>query len=305
MPKKPAPATGSSTVYDDIATVANQYGVPVEVALATAYHESGLNPFSEGDHGYESPGGRFTPDPSGPATSFGLYQLHKGGELGNLSQAAAENAYTNASVAIPHFAAVRKQHPDWTWGQVVARAQGPADPGGYAATIDSILANYRASHMAPARFFDKLTHGAASKNAGANATGPSTYGPAGGLGPNAPASPAPGSSTPPPANDWIAALDKAINPKLDHGLNLLGDTAGALQLITVRGGIAIVGVILLGTGLLVVFGREIFGGAMLALPGVGEAAGAVEAATSVVKSRHAATVATRKARGAATVTGKA
>jgi hypothetical protein len=295
----------SQSVYDAIATVAQQNGVPVEVALATAYHESGLNPFSEGDRGYFSSSGYFTPSASGPPTSFGLYQLHKGGELGNLSQGAAENAFTNASVAIPHFAHVRKEHPDWTWGQVVAHAQGPANPGAYAATIDSILSNYRASHMKPQSFFDKLTHGAASKDAGANATGPSTYGPAGGLGPNAPATPAAGSSTPDPVDDWVAAIDKALNPKLDHGLNLLGDTAGALQLVTVRAGVALVGLILVGTGLLVVFGKEIFGGAMLAVPGVGEAAGAVEAVTSVTKARHAATVANRKARGAAAVTREA
>jgi hypothetical protein len=315
MPPTGSPAKPKfNTVYDDIAKAAQETGVPVEVALAAADLETGgtFDPTAAGDRGYFH-GGRFVPDSSGPPTSFGEYQLHQGGELGNLSIAAAEDPYTNASTALPHFAAVRKEHPDWTWGQVVAGAQRPADQASYAAVIDHKLAGLRASGMDPRSYFAHISGGAHSKlvaNTGDLYSGPSTAGALGGLGVPAFSDSGGVNVTPPPkADDWIAGLDKALNPHIGGGaLGLLTDTAGALQLVAVRAGVAIVGVMFLGTGLLLMFGKEIFGGALLAVPGIGEAAGALDAAGVAAKAAHAATVTRRTTRGANAVnraTGKA
>jgi hypothetical protein len=283
-------ATG--TVYDDLAQAAQESGVPVEVALAVADHESGFNPTAEGDRGYFS-GGNFIPSPAGQPTSFGEYQLHQGGELGNLSVAAAENAYTNAKVALPIIAAQRKKMPHATWGQVVAAAQRPANQSAYAATIDSLLSGFHASGTDAKTYFARISGGSHSKliaNEGDLYSGPSTAGAAGGLG--VPAFSGPGGSNvttqnvpePPKADDWIAGLDKALNPSVSGGvLGFVTDTAGALQLVAVRGGVAVIGTMMLGVGLLLMFGKEIFGGALLALPGVGEAAGALDTAGAATK----------------------
>ena len=298
----------TGTVYDELAQAAQESGVPIEVALAAADLETGgtFDPTAEGDRGYFS-NGRFIPSPSGQPTSFGEYQLHEGGELGNLSPSAAENAYTNAKVALPVFAQERKRLGSGaTWGQVVAAAQRPADPAGYAHVIDTKLAGYRASGLDPRSYFARVSGGARSKlvaNVGDLYTGPSTAGALGGLG--VPAYSGPGNvqqvnvPEPPKADDWIAGLDKALNPHVDGGvLGFVTDTASALQLIAVRGGVAVVGVLMLGTGLLLMFGREIFGGALLALPGIGEAAGAVSEAGAVATNARNAAIARRTTRGA-------
>jgi hypothetical protein len=91
------------------------------------------------------------------------------------------------------------------------------------------------------------------------------------------------SDSQPKADDWLSTLDKALNPKTNKTFDILGDTAGAIQLVAVRAGVAIVGMMFLGTGLLLMFGREIFGAAMMAIPGVGEAGAASKVATSVAK----------------------
>lgn len=105
-----------------ITQVANQYGLPPEIALATAYHESGLNPQAVGDNG----------------TSFGLFQLHEGGELGSLSPQQAFDPITNAETAIPVIASVYKMHPNWTPGQIAAAAQRPANQSAYAQAVNQI-----------------------------------------------------------------------------------------------------------------------------------------------------------------------
>lgn len=112
-----------SSVAEIISNVAREKGIPPKVALAIAKHESGLNPYSVGDNG----------------TSFGLYQLHEGGELGRHTEQWAFNPRHNAETALSVVARVRKQHPDWSWGQVAAVAQRPADPGSYARAVDSEL----------------------------------------------------------------------------------------------------------------------------------------------------------------------
>lgn len=116
---------GGQSVEQIITNVANQLGIPPNVALAIANQESGLNPNSVGDNG----------------SSFGLYQLHQGGELGSHTQAWADDPYNNAMTALQVVANVRKQNPSMSWGQVAAAAQRPANQGAYAQSIDSALGN--------------------------------------------------------------------------------------------------------------------------------------------------------------------
>lgn len=124
------PSSTPTTVAGVIEQVANQLGVDPIAAEADAYHESGLNPKSVGDGG----------------TSFGLYQLHEGGELdnlpGNRQQQIAE-AYdpaTNAHQALSEVASVRAAEPTASWGQVFADAERPANKPAYADSINSLIA---------------------------------------------------------------------------------------------------------------------------------------------------------------------
>jgi hypothetical protein len=71
-------------------------------------------------------------------TSFGLFQLHEGGELGNMSARQAFDPIANAKIALAEFAKVAKAHPDWSPGQIAAAAQRPANPGQYAAEVNAI-----------------------------------------------------------------------------------------------------------------------------------------------------------------------
>jgi len=76
--------------------IATRMGVAPELALATAGWESThslkLNPFAKGDNG----------------TSFGLFQLHQGGELGNLTPKQAYDVGINTRRALSEFAIVGK-----------------------------------------------------------------------------------------------------------------------------------------------------------------------------------------------------
>ena len=111
-----------SDVAGTIIGVANSLGVDPYLALAQGYQESGLNPTAVGDNG----------------TSFGIYQLHQGGELGNLTPEQAFDPATNAQVSLSEVAAVAQAHPDWTPGQIAAAAQRPADPGTYAMNVNAL-----------------------------------------------------------------------------------------------------------------------------------------------------------------------
>lgn len=105
-----------------ITKIADQYGVNPNLAIADASVESNLNPTAVGDNG----------------TSFGLFQLHRGGELGNLTPQQAFNPVTNASVALAQFAAVQKANPGLTDpGVIAALAQRPANPVAYAQAVDA------------------------------------------------------------------------------------------------------------------------------------------------------------------------
>lgn len=121
---------GSAAVRAAITSVAKRLGVPPAVALAIAQHESGLNPQSVGDHG----------------TSFGLYQLHQGGELGSHTSQWAFNPTNNAMTALSVVANVAKANPGKDWGWIAAAAQRPANPGAYANAIDSLLSSNVPKH---------------------------------------------------------------------------------------------------------------------------------------------------------------
>lgn len=104
-----------------VAQVAQQDGIDPATAIATMLAESGGQNTAIGDGG----------------TSFGLFQLHEGGELGNLSEAQAFDPATNAQVALAQFAQNKGEYSDP--GQLAAASQRPADPASYAATVDSLL----------------------------------------------------------------------------------------------------------------------------------------------------------------------
>lgn len=138
--KPPTSAPATDSVIQAIYRAADELGVPRTLALAIAKHESGLDPHAPGDHGYFR-NGRFVPDPSGPPTSFGLFQLHQGGELGSLTPEQAMDPYTNAKVALTQVAAVMKAHPGADPGTIAALAQRPKDTAGYAQSVNALLKN--------------------------------------------------------------------------------------------------------------------------------------------------------------------
>ena len=74
----------TNTSAATVTAIAKSYGIPPWLALDIAQMESGMNPKAVGDHG----------------TSFGLFQLHKGGQLGNLTKQQAFNATTNSQVGL-------------------------------------------------------------------------------------------------------------------------------------------------------------------------------------------------------------
>lgn len=139
-----------STTLDPVAAtivaVAQQHGVDPRLALADAEQESGLNPSAVGDQG----------------TSFGLYQLHEGGELGALTPQQAFDPATNAGVALGVMGTVASTHPGADPGTIAALAERPANAGAYAASVDRIYNN--------PNFFP--TVGAAGSNGSAPSTTP-------------------------------------------------------------------------------------------------------------------------------------
>ena len=113
-----------TTLKEVLETAAAKYGVPQVLAEATAWHESSLDPTAVGDDG----------------TSFGLYQLHEGGELGSLTKQEAFDPATNADTALAEFGDVKRNNPDISGGAWAAAAQRPADPTAYAVAVNGIIA---------------------------------------------------------------------------------------------------------------------------------------------------------------------
>ncbi len=117
---RPVPAP--SGLIATIERIANAFGIDPNLALATALAESNLNPNAVGDGG----------------TSFGLFQLHQGGELGSMTSTQAFNPVTNTTTALAEFRAVIAANPNGfaTPGDLAAAAQRPADRTGYATEVN-------------------------------------------------------------------------------------------------------------------------------------------------------------------------
>lgn len=154
--KTAAPNRG---VVGIITRIANEYGVPPEVALALAQYESGINPTKPGDGGH----------------SIGLFQLYDAGLGRGMSVADREDPEKNARVALSHLAQVRQQHPNLTWGEVAAISQNPADHAAEANAVNSIVGDYQQSGQTVHAYFHSsapaAAAGAASGGAGAGYLG--------------------------------------------------------------------------------------------------------------------------------------
>lgn len=104
-----------------VAEVAKEKGVDPATAIAAMLVESGGNNKAVGDGG----------------TSFGLFQLHQGGELpAGWTPEQAFDPRKNAEVALSVFA---QQQDKSDPGQLAAAAQRPGDPAGYAVKVDENL----------------------------------------------------------------------------------------------------------------------------------------------------------------------
>lgn len=105
---------------------ARRHDVDPYTAVACATAESRLNPHAEGDYR------------NGVPTSFGLFQLHRGGELGRLTPEQAFDPQTNADVALEEMGRVSAAHPSWSPGAIAAGAQRPANPTAYASRVNQL-----------------------------------------------------------------------------------------------------------------------------------------------------------------------
>lgn len=106
-----------------IVNQAKALGVNVRLALATAWKESSFNTRAVGDNG----------------TSFGLFQLHRGGQLGNLSPQQAFDPNINAKTALSSFASMQSKYSDP--GTLAAKSQRPANPLAYASAVNSLYSD--------------------------------------------------------------------------------------------------------------------------------------------------------------------
>lgn len=145
-----------------IVETAARAGVDPMLALATAREEDpGLNPRAQGDLKYKT---------YGPPSSFGVFQLHRGGELGGMTPEQAFDPATNTRRAMGSFQRVLAESPAaalnafskaarsynaklthqqimdeaFTPGMYAALAQRPAHPFSYAEAVnknyDSLVA---------------------------------------------------------------------------------------------------------------------------------------------------------------------
>lgn len=81
-------------VKETITHIANQYDIPAWIPLSIAQHESGFNPSTVGDGG----------------TSFGLFQLHRGGLApSHLADKELKDPEINTKIAVPHMVASYKK----------------------------------------------------------------------------------------------------------------------------------------------------------------------------------------------------
>jgi hypothetical protein len=81
-------------------------------------------------------------------------------------------------------------------------------------------------------------------------------------------------------DDWIGSLDALLNPTIEtHLMGLIPDVGPAIQLVAARTGIALLGIVLFGAGLILAIGPEVLlGAAARRIPGAEAVAGTVETA---------------------------
>lgn len=131
LPVSPAPTTTTTTTVptqfslQQIEGVLNTMSVNFNIdhclIWAMAWYESKWDSQAVGDHG----------------TSFGLFQLHLGGELGNLTpQEVMDEPALDAYIAVGQLANVIRSHPGISPGWAAALAQRPANATVYAANIN-------------------------------------------------------------------------------------------------------------------------------------------------------------------------
>ena len=97
---------------DTVHSMAAQLGIPTKIVDSVIGVESNFSPTATGDNG----------------TSFGIFQLHQGGQLGNLSAQQAYDPVTNARVALPYLQRGIQQAGAFTdtaaWWLTFAEASG-------------------------------------------------------------------------------------------------------------------------------------------------------------------------------------
>ena len=97
---------------DTVHSMAAQLGIPTKVVDSVIGVESNFSPTATGDNG----------------TSFGIFQLHEGGQLGGLSAQQAYDPVTNARVALPYLQRGMQQAGAFTdtsaWWLTFAEASG-------------------------------------------------------------------------------------------------------------------------------------------------------------------------------------
>ena len=101
-----------SSWVDTVHSMASQLGIPTKIVDSVIGVESNFSPTATGDNG----------------TSFGIFQLHEGGQLGNLSAQQAYDPVTNARVALPYLQRGMQQAGTFTdtsaWWVAFAEASG-------------------------------------------------------------------------------------------------------------------------------------------------------------------------------------
>jgi len=120
------PNADQQTVLNNVKTVvevAKEVGVDPKLAVAMMLVESGGDNRAVGDNG----------------TSFGLYQLHKGGMLtdAGLTKEQAFDPRTNAEVSLGNLAKIDQNYSDP--GKAAAASQRPAEPADYARKVNASM----------------------------------------------------------------------------------------------------------------------------------------------------------------------
>ncbi len=119
--------TTTTAAYPSVQTVISQiatyYQIPTCLALAMGWEESKWNVNEVGDNG----------------TSYGIYQLHVGGELGNIPISLAYNPWINALISLGHVSNIYHGNPHQDLGSIAAQAQRPYNPVAYANAIDTYI----------------------------------------------------------------------------------------------------------------------------------------------------------------------